>query len=377
MRKLSNKARLRLQRTSATRQRREIRRKVRRRYRDSQRQYLHAIRLRFAVSNNLPFDPRLDREQIIVPEVLSFADNHTATCALLNDIREKGLIGRSQIMLHFAHVRVVEPAATLVLVAEIHRLRSLRGYRAVGGTYPPDREVYDLLTEMGFYRLIEVVEPQAPRPVSDPGRPVFLRFQSSNRFDAELPDQFVGVVERQVMAMNEVARGRLVGAMKEAMQNTLDHAYQRNLPGITMEGRWWLSARVNVVNREVMVLMYDQGVGIPETLPAGFYDTIRSALSGNVRFAGLTVSPSDGAMIMAATKLYASRMPGSSRGRGFRNMQQFIDTCGAGELRVLSNKGSYSYMQDAENFSDHERSMGGTLIEWRFQSDGPVEMKDD
>lgn len=280
-------------------------------------------------------------------------------------------------MLHFAHVHAVEPAATLVLVAEIHRLRSLLGVKAVSGTYPPSAEVYDLLTQMGFFNLINVHEPRAPTRVDDPDRPLFLRFLSSNRHDSMLTDGFVSIVETRVLALSEVARGRLVAAMNEAMQNTLDHAYQRVLPGITMEGRWWIGARVNVISKEVMILLYDQGVGIPETLPLSLYLRIRSLAQGNVRFAGLTPVPSDGAMIMAATRLHASRMPGETRGKGFRDMQKFVQVCSDGELRVLSNRGAYSYMREAEHFADHERSIGGTLIEWRFQSDDPVELKDD
>jgi anti-sigma regulatory factor (Ser/Thr protein kinase) len=187
----------------------------------------------------------------------------------------------------------------------------------------------------------------------------------------------VSVVEQHVIPLDEVARGRLVAAIKEAMQNTLDHAYRPDLQADAMAQRWWMSARVDLVDREVMILLYDQGVGIPVTMPADYYHHVRAALSGNLRFAGLRPTPSDGSMIMAATKLYATRTGDPSRGRGFRNMQKFVDVCEDGELRVLSNRGSYSYMTKAEAFTDNERSISGTVVEWRFRSDGLVEMKDD
>src|SRR3546814_3287721 len=51
------------------------------------------------------------------------------------------------------------------------------------------------------------------------------------------------------------------------------------------------------------------------------------------------------------------------------------DICTDGELRVLSNRGSYHYLSGAEAYGNAETSLGGTLIEWRFRHVGVVEMR--
>jgi hypothetical protein len=81
-------------------------------------------------------------------------------------------------------------------------------------------------------------------------------------------------------------------------------------------------------------------------------------------------------MIAAATELYRTSTGQSGRGRGFRDMKRFIDECDDGELRVLSNRGSYRYMKDGEQIDDQEFSIGGTLIEWRVRHGQAVEFED-
>src|SRR3546814_2664067 len=73
---------------------------------------------------------------------------------------------------------------------------------------------------MGFYSLLKIAEMgERPRMGPDPDRPVFLRFVSDNRVPAPEVDRFVGIVEKHIVALNELARERLVAAIIEAMAN--------------------------------------------------------------------------------------------------------------------------------------------------------------
>ena len=87
-----------------------------------------------------------------------------------------------------------------------------------------------------------------------------------------------------------------------------------------------------------------------------------------------SVQPSDGEMIKAATELFRTSTDQSGRGRGFRDMKRFVDESTDGELRVLSNRGVYHYMKADERIGDHDRSIGGTLLEWRIRK--AVEVKE-
>src|SRR3546814_15534703 len=94
-------------------------------------------------------------------------------------------------------------------------LRHLRGQNSVTGTYPNHSTIYELLCDMGFYSLLKIAEMgERPRMGPDPDRPVFLRFVSDNRVPAPEVDRFVGIVEKHIVALNELARERLVAAIK-------------------------------------------------------------------------------------------------------------------------------------------------------------------
>ena len=360
------------------REHRERSRKVKRKEKRLRQGALRLARQRDALRRGINFDRDMAREQIVLPPIFSFWDNYDETVAVILSIREHGLRRNRRVLLHFTQVEVIDPAAALVLVAEIFRVRNLRSYDTVTGSYPRSRFIYELLREMGFYELLDIQERRdLPEAELDPGRPVFLRFSSSNRVDSELVDRLVSVVEQHLFKMNEIARGRLVAAIIEAMNNTLDHAHPIKIANETMPNRWWISASVDLVEREVMVMLFDQGVGIPATLEPTTYERIRARLRGAITLKSIASEPSDGEMILAATELHRTGTGREGRGRGFRNMKQFVDVCADGELRVLSNRGRYSYMREAEAFDDETESIGGTVIEWRFRHEGTVDLKDD
>lgn len=325
----------------------------------------------FAREHGIITDRNLSRVQLLLPAVFSFRDNFDETAAVIVAMRQYALADRRPVMLHFEPVERIDPSAALVLVAEIFRIRNLRSNRAVAGTYPRLRSIYDLLIEMGFFELLDIQEVFGrPKPDETGERSVFLRFHSGNKVDSEGVDRFVGIVEKHILPMNAVARGKLVAAIIEAMNNTLDHAHPETVDGQTMPHRWWMSSEINLAKNEVTILFFDQGVGIPRTLTPDRYDRIRAFISR------LSPYPSDGEMILAATELYRTSTGQSGRGKGFRNMKQFVDTCSDGELRVLSNRGSYLYMSGTDWYADESLSIGGTVIEWRFRHSGSVDMEE-
>jgi hypothetical protein len=93
-------------------------------------------------------------------------------------------------MLHFSKVTRIDPSAALVLVAEIFRIRNLRSHRYVAGTYPRLQIIYDLLSDMGFFELLDIQEVFGrPKPDTTGERSVFLRFHSGNRVDSQVVDR--------------------------------------------------------------------------------------------------------------------------------------------------------------------------------------------
>jgi hypothetical protein len=162
----------------------------------------------------------------------------------------------------------------------------------------------------------------------------------------------------------------MVAALKEAMGNADEHAYKETTEYPFMRGRWWVTGYVDPVQREMMIMLLDQVIGVPRSLGPNLADWLDSFLNEK------RWTPSDGHMIAAATELHRSSTGQSGRGKGFRDMKRFVDTCDDGELRVLSNRGSYCYRKGAERIGNEELSLGGTLIEWRIRHGSSVEVED-
>jgi hypothetical protein len=378
MKKLSEDRKIALLRRVVSRQRRAALRKLTKKTRsrevaDRQAQYKEML-----ASKGLVARGDMVRRPIILPEVLSFWDNYDETVAAFEEIRRFGLQQHLPLEIRFDNVKQLEPSATLALAAEIYRcqkLRVFRGARFVSGNYPFDATVHAQLRDMGFFKLLEIAEYPGSIPPESVGiRPLYLPFLTDTQVIGAAVDRFVGIIENHLIPLNAAARGKLVGAIKEAMGNVFDHAYKHPTEFHSMQHRWFMSSRVDLVRHEVMVTLYDQGNGIPATLDADLIDRIRAALVGS---ADVLLHASDGYTIKLATELWRTGTGQSGRGRGFRNMKSFVDICPDGELRVLSNCGYYTYIRGSEHYGDNGISACGTVIQWRFRSDVPLEMIDD
>lgn len=338
----------------------------RRAARESKR-YKHSERLRFARQAGVRFDRNLRRRQVIVPAVLSFVTNRESVLAVLAALRQNTDELRHPSMVHLDHVTEVEPAAALALVAEIDRVRRRLGPGGVTGTYPNNEAAMYALSGMGFFGILGIAAVEQD-PSKVPGQPVFFPFQSGTLVDKRLIDAFVRLVEKHLFPIAPVYRGRLVGAIGEAMQNTIDHAHPEITAIRSASRRWWMSCRFDVGRTEVSFVFFDQGVGIPTTLGPKRYEQVIAFLKH------FSSKPSDGEMIAVATETHRTGTGDKRRGLGFLDMKNFIDTCTEGELRVLSKRGQYNYMGNGRETHDNsDGSLEGTIIEWRFRNSKALE----
>lgn len=308
----------------------------------------------------------------MLPEKLSLRDNHKETVRALTLLRNASLRHNTPVLLYFDQVRELEPAAALLLVAEVYRCRHLRKWRGgeiVTGNYPASREMFLQLREMGFYKVIAVNERETiPDGRPQEGRPYFIRFRTMNSVHPQLAASFCHVVATDAFQMDERTQGRMVAAVKEAMLNAHEHAYEKKGEYEVLAKRWWLAGYVNPSIREMMIMILDQGVGVPNTLTPTAIEQLRAMFN-------LSTSPTDGNMIRAATELWRTSTGLEGRGRGFQDMKRFIETCDDGELRVLSNSGSYTYMKENQSILDYKESIGGTLVLWRVKHAKTVEVQ--
>jgi hypothetical protein len=330
----------------------------------------------FVAKHQVAMPSRPDRIPLMVPEVFSLRDNHEETVGIVRRMRDTVLSENRPVQLYFDQLRKLEPAAALLLVAEIFRCRQLRPFRAghsVTGNYPQEKEIFFQLREMGFFRALSVdsYEKQIPDERPRGERPHFIGFQTMSSVHPELAATFCDVVTSGAFEMTPLSRGKMIASLKEAMLNAHEHAYRLQGDYDVMRRRWWLAGHVNPVHREMMVMILDQGVGIPRTLEPTAFEQVKALLK-------MSWTVSDGTMIAAATQIRRTSTGQGGRGRGFEDMKRFIDSCDDGELRVCSNRGQFIYTKTKQEMADYPASIGGTLIEWRVRHQGSaVEINDE
>ena len=259
---------------------RERRNLIRKRIRQKRNVDFGAIRARYLrrVSVDLPLPT--NRVPIQLPRQISLNQNFEETAVLLNEIRHLVLHERQPVFLIFDEVEYVEPAAALVLTAEIYRCRNLCRTRighSVHGSYPKEPELFFQLREMGFYQLIEVQDFSRTLPTEAVGDWTrFLPFRSFQRVESEKVRDFHKAVFSDFPSFSGATKRGLQGAIIEAMQNAVDHAYTLEPDFQTMSHRWWLGGAVDTKREELTFILFDQGVGIPRTLPQTLGELFRN-----------------------------------------------------------------------------------------------------
>ena len=299
--------------------------------------------------------------ELAVPERLSLKDNYDQVVKLVQDMRMIALSERQRVGLNFGGVTEVGPATALYVAAEVYRCRHIQeGQRRVTGKHPADRKIARLLKEMGFNDLLGIDDPT----VSDEAPDVeYIPFSSSNRVDGTFARELRQALEHGSAAISPEVRRVMYGSLTEAMANVIHHAYPSGAERdyIFMQSRWWMAGSIDRSKNELMMMLYDQGVGIPNTIPRTHPVEHWGGL-----LSSLGVRPDDGNMIKVATMLGRTQTGEEHRGRGLQDVIEFVRVSEQGDLRILSNRGEYTYNSDgSDSVCTRRRDLGGTLIQWR------------
>ena len=296
-----------------------------------------------------------------VPSVLSLSTNYDAVVRIAQDLGFITLSQRKPAGINFSNVQSVGPAAALYLAAEIYRCRYFQTkHLRVIGMHPKDDIIARHLMEMGFNSLLDIKDPETSAGSS---AIQYIKYKTSKIVSGSLAVELREALESGSSAIPPKIRQAIYASLTEAMSNVIHHAYPllQGRPMHVMRGRWWMAGSIDHQKNELMIIFYDQGVGIPATLPIKHPAEIWRKILSN-----LGLRANDGTMIKAATLLGRTRTEEPNRGRGLQDVIEFIKICEGGELRILSNRGEYIYRNDgSEHIQNHRRNLGGTLIQWR------------
>jgi len=285
--------------------------------------------------------------------------------------------GRISKWIDLASIRRISPSAALVLAAEFDRARTLAGKGLVAvDVHRWQPEVRQTLDDLGFLDLLDVEQNQ-PLIVAEDGLRI-VRMMSGEAVEATTAGELTRVLEGMLRDLGlatdmsgsplAVDTAQLYGAVIEAMENARHHAYPKDREWTyPVINRWWMTGAVDPKAKRLTVVLYDQGISIPVSLP--HWERFPSVIRAFGRFPPFSLEKDDpkydDTAIRAAMAVSRTSTGLSYRGKGLARIEALINTCRAGRLRIFSRQGEYTY----ERGGRHRArilpvSIGGTLIEW-------------
>ena len=295
--------------------------------------------------------------EIELPAQLDFEENYETTASHFRLLRNASL-GRFRIKeLLFDEIKHISPAAALVLASEVDRWNQRVGGRLRATVDRWNSEIKRLLGQMGYFELLGLKRPDNCNGSGDINFLHFLRGESGRTDGGKLAKQLR--IDIETLVGKEIQRQFLFEGLSEAITNVSHHAY----PPWSYSARakqWWLSASFEKEDRRLNVMFYDQGVGIPKTLPS-------SHLWEHIK--GFFDFWTDAQKIQAAMEYGRSATGRPERGKGLKNLLEFAKAHAEGKLSIYSHSGLYRMVQGYNGDiqaapTNHETPIGGTLIEW-------------
>lgn len=312
--------------------------------------------------NGSEYNPVWKRLVVPVPEELDLNSHRSATLSIADACRHAVFVSRSPLGLDFSRTKRISPAAALYLAAEIYRCRKAGQKNLLSGTYPADSKVHRQMQDCGFFDILEIKNKLPDEPKTYPLE--YIKVMTGQGAVGELADSLQKMLLGPEV-MNAAAYKAFYRGVSEAMTNVAQHADPEVPDGSRykrMLKRWWMLGHVNKLRQELKIMIVDQGIGIPRSLPLKYpLEFINNVLSK----LGLA-KPTDGEMIEAAMAVGRTKTYRPHQGKGLNDLKLFVDMAGQGaRLRILSNRGEYLYTVSGKNGpSVHPDSIKGTFIEW-------------
>ena len=305
-------------------------------------------------------------EWIVCPAEFSLEQNRSGVIDVIRQIRKFSTVQGKYIYIDFRKIRTISLSGALVLVAELDRWNKLRR-RPTHRLNTVDVADWDpkiryLFGQLGFFNLLTANYPEAlmnKDANENFSRFQYVKYRTGAKLDgATIEDLRTRDLEPVLGAIPNPKH--FYGAVIEAMTNVDYHAYGES----EHYNHWWLSAAIDKKEKEARIMLFDQGEGIPATLPKNFRESVVSVLKEN--HAGL---------IEAAHTVGRSASKKKNRGIGLeRDVKRYLDVIDVdGIYRVQSLHGEYTLEKQSGVVAEpllvnHENELPGTLIEWRILS---------
>lgn len=308
---------------------------------------------------------------LILPEKMNFFEDFDTTVLHINAIRklaEKSSLPRKAYKLalvNLDNLRDISTSAALVLTSELSKWDDTIRQRLRPIIDNWDPKILEQFISLGFFDLFH------NSPISDEeaekGRTSnvqLVRYIKGRCGENEK----IRVLKRSIIEIvgDDIKKWTFLhGGLIEAITNVTHHAYPKGYGFYDGDKNWYLTGSYDRKTKELKIVFFDQGIGIPRSLPTS--DVWERALKYLSKFSS-DQRKLDAVLLRAAVRMERSRIDSPDRGNGLQDLLEFIRQRKDGYISILSSKGLFKYSMKKGKESIKSESFNheicGTLIIW-------------
>jgi len=267
--------------------------------------------------------------------------------------------GRRPLSISLEDVEDLSIGAALVLVAEYHRVCLIApGYKPLINDERWPDHVRAAMEMLGFYELVDSCGRTGNQVIAATDVR-FVQFVSGSRVAGDAANKLkLSLIEAAGDAAENLA---IYEVLMEAMANAFEHAYPpRPYPtSIPYLKRWWAAGAYDPKTNTLEFVVYDQGVGMPRTLPPFLQTMLLTPLRPDI---------TDADVIIEAIKASRSRTKRPERGNGLKMICGLVEELKGSFVRILSGHAEVTYHRPQYVRGKlSSNPFCGTLIQWTLK----------
>lgn len=234
-----------------------------------------------------------------------------------------------------------------------------------------DQRIKYLFKEIGYWNYFGIKNPY--RVEESIKSNYFLSIETNNKSDFDSLNKIKKFINDNVdfLKKDYGIEYQFDDAIKEAMGNSIEHAYHDDFSEIgKQKGKWWICGHYDKKRESLEIAFYDYGIGIRESIKynlgeeaeKAFFDKAKESLKNDSDLIETAIQGD-----LAKYKNYKEH----DRGKGFKRFKKFAkvskNDC---ELTIVSTKGSYKFSYNAQNETEEVEKkvlsgpIDGMLIKW-------------
>ncbi|WP_036301755.1 hypothetical protein [Methylotenera sp. L2L1] len=308
---------------------------------------------------------------IVLPERLNFNNDLESTALHFNAIRKltQNKIVPHKVyklgMVNFDYLKSISTSASLVLTAELSKWDDAIRNRLRPSIANWDPEILISFRDLGFFELFRT------KPVN------FDKLKNETTQNRHIvkyikgrcgDDQKTRILKTSITDIigDEINKWMFLhSGLSEAIVNVSHHAYPKEQGYSEGDKNWYLTASFDNSNNELKVVFYDQGIGIPKSLPASKF---KEKLLEYLSTFPILERKRDETLLKAAVQLDRTSTDEPDRGKGLQDLLEFTRQRRDGSLSILSLKGLFELEikdgSESVRTSRFDNPVSGTLIIW-------------